>query len=184
MLCSQNLENNRTYNLKTYKMESTVSQVIDFIFSKGKNRVREVEFLDDISIDQNKLNKRKTKFKFSSFVKESHFLGEMNFFPSTKKGRCHRLAVFVSMREETLSFKSDPNNFVPFDVVLKKMVQQVLGGCFDINKEVILITDTIDTKVIEEWKPNFRAMKKVCNNIGFYFVDKDGSHRDISFLFI
>jgi hypothetical protein len=64
------------------------------------------------------------------------------------------------------------------------MVQQVLGGCFDINKEVILITDTIDTKVIEEWKPNFRAMKKVCNNIGFYFVDKDGSHRDISFLFI
>jgi len=164
-------------------MESLVRQVVDFIFSKGKNELRFIDEIENIPSELDR-KRRGAKFKFSSFATKGNIDGKMNFFPSSIKGRCHYLAVFVSMREETLSFKSDPNNFVSLDVVLKKMVQQVLGSCFNVNKEVVLITDTIDTKVIEEWKPNFRAMKKVCDNIRFYYVDKEGIPKDVSFLFI
>lgn len=164
-------------------MESLVRQVVDFIFSKGKNELRFIDEIENIPSELDR-KRRGAKFKFSSFATKGNVNEKMNFFPSSNKGRCHYLAVFVSMREETLSFKSDPNNFVSLDVVLKKMVQQVLGSCFNVNKEVVLITDTIDTKVIEEWKPNFRAMKKVCDNIRFYYVDTEGNPKDISFLFI
>ena len=164
-------------------MENLVRQVVDFIFSKGKNKLR---FIDDIVKMPSELDRKRRveKFKFSSFTTKGNINEKMNFFPSIIKGRCHNLAVFVSMREETLSFKSDPNNFVSLDVVLKKMVHQVLGSCFNVNKEVVLITDTIDTKVIEEWKPNLRAMTKVCDKIRFYYVDREGTLKDVSFLFI
>ena len=54
------------------------------------------------------------------------------------------------------------------------MVQQVLGSCFDYNKEVILITDEINTNVIDQWKPNFKAMELICNSIKIIFINSTG----------
>jgi diadenosine tetraphosphate (Ap4A) HIT family hydrolase len=94
----------------------------------------------------------------------------------------HYTNYFESNKEELDSFNSIL--FKVKDYLTKKLNPQGFNVGFNVNKEVVLITDTIDTKVIEEWKPNFRAMKKVCDNLRFYYVDTEGTPKDISFLFI
>jgi hypothetical protein len=154
--------------------------IVDFILSKGRNLPYEEKFMD---IHDGMKIRRKTKFKFSSISKTRIFHEPINFFPSSSKGRCCSTAVFVCVKPSTLDYSSDPSNHVDFETVVKKMVQQILGGCFNRNKDIILITDNFDTEVIKEWKPNFKAMTQVCNSINICFFDSKGNIYDINHFF-
>jgi len=147
-------------------------EIVRFILSEGKDFFRrDLDMLKEFE----KPTRRKQKFKFSSISKSRLFGGKkINFYPSNTKGKCQSVAVFVSIKQSTLEFDSDPGNHRDFETVIKKMVQQVLGSCFDKNKEVILITDEINTNVIDQWKPNFKAMELICNSIKIIFINSTG----------
>ena len=167
--------------IKNKKNMEQVVMLVDFILSQGKSEFfrRNSELMDD-NIDK---NKRNVKFKFSSVGSSGVFNERINFYPSTGKGKCQRTAVFVCIKAATLKFKSDPSNHVTFEKILKVMVQQVLGGCIDVNQNIILITDEINTNSIEEWKPNFRAMHKICDRVNIYYLDERGQPRNVNYLF-
>tara|TARA_B110000902_G_C13791934_1_gene392444 strand:+ start:14 stop:487 length:474 start_codon:yes stop_codon:yes gene_type:complete len=150
-------------------------EIVRFILSEGKDTFhREIDMP----------SKRKQKFKFSSISKSGIFGGQkINFYPSNTKGKCQSIAVFISIKQSTLDFNSDPSNHKDFESVIKKMVQQVLGSCFDKNKEVIFITDEINTNVIEQWKPNFKAMRQICDSIQIVFIDGSGQNYNANHFF-
>lgn len=154
--------------------------IVDFILSKGRSLPYEEKFIDE---HHTMKARRKTKFKFSSISKTRIFHEPINFSPSSSKGRCCSTAVFVSVKPSTLNYSSDQSNHVDFETVVKKMVQQILGECYNMNKDIILVTDHLDTEVIEEWRPNFKAMTQVCNSINICFFDSKGDVYNVNHFF-
>jgi|SRR5690606_7015997 len=109
--------------------------------------------------------------------------GNINFFPSTIKGGCYEMAIFVSFSKSPKGIKLKKNNCISLDVVLKKMVQQVLGGCDGINQEIVLITDEINTNVSREWEGNLKAIKKRCKSLDIYYIFPDGDSKKVNDMF-
>jgi hypothetical protein len=63
--------------------------------------------------------------------------------------------------------------------VIEKVVQQVAGNCAGINRSVIIITDTLDTEVIEPWKGVFQNLIK--NGVQFKLLILKSSGKIIDF---
>jgi hypothetical protein len=150
-----------------------VSKFLGFFYNREQLSIREniFESKDLLSIDLDKA------------LEYSGIANNINFFPSSTKGGCHKTAMFVSFSKSPKGFKLKRNNCLPLDVVLKKMVKQVLGSCYGKNQEIILLTDEMSISKSEEWHANLRTMQKVCKSIGVYYVFPDGKHENVDRFF-
>lgn len=90
-----------------------------------------------------------------------HSISNINLYPCDNVGKCAHEAVFISISSE-LSRRNFTalrrDQFISLDRVMQKMVQQVLGNCAGINKHVLLITDHLDTEVLNPWMPVINQM--------------------------
>jgi hypothetical protein len=50
--------------------------------------------------------------------------------------------------------KFNKDKMIALDDLLKKLVQQDLESCYPKNRKIILLTDKVDTEVIEPWLEN------------------------------
>ena len=84
----------------------------------------------------------------------SHIVGdlngkEINCYPGNPGGRCHDVALFVSLN--SLSH-ADGTKHLKFRKALEKIVQHTEYICPDEVRAIVLLTDTWDVKAFDEWK--------------------------------
>lgn len=108
---------------------------------------------------------------------------DMNFFPSENKGPCREVAMFVSFHKPVFGVKFKKDQMIPLDDVLKKLVQQVLGTCYPTNQKILLLTDKLDTEVLEPWLGNLKAIKRMGMELEIVYLRNDGTHRNVNSLF-
>jgi hypothetical protein len=126
--------------------------------------------------DYQEKSKSKT---FSELFKNYDGHGAINLFPSDNKGFCHRTAIFFSFSKLPKNSSLKRNQLIPLAKMLPIIIQQVLGKCLGKNKEIILITDTIDTKVFEPWLSNLKRINETCDSFEIIYVRPDGSNCSI-----
>lgn len=134
------------------------------------------ENLEMINSDYQEKSKSKT---FSELFKNYDGHGAINLFPSENKGFCHRTAIFFSFSKMPKNSSLKRNQLIPLAKILPIIIQQVLGSCLGKNKEVILVTDTIDTKVFEPWLSNLKRINEMCDSFEIIYVRPNGSNCSI-----
>lgn len=117
---------------------------------------------------------------FDDLFENNHLGRTINFFPSENKGACCEIAMFVSFHKPVFGLKFKKDQMVILDEVLKKLVQQVLGTCYPINKKILLLTDKVDTDVFEPWLGNLRAIKRMGMELELVYLRSDGSTENIN----
>ncbi len=132
------------------------------------------EILDDFN------NPRIKNITFDEIFEKFGSGDKMNFFPSENKGSCCEIAMFVSFNKPIFELKFKTNQMISLDDVLKKLVQQVLGTCYPINKKIILITDKIDTYVFEPWLDNLKTIKRLGMEIEIVYIKSNGDYKIIN----
>ena len=162
-----------------------VEQFMDALINgdQARHPLNDVTNLKNEFIDSpNNFLKQKT-FTFKEVLADMHLENRINFFPSDIKGGCYETAIFVSFRKPPFNFKIPKNNLIPIDTVLKEIVKQVLGSCFGINQEIILITDDINNSKSEEWFANLKTIQEVCKSINIYYVFDKGDYENVNRFF-
>lgn len=129
-------------------------------------------------IDSDYQEKSKSK-TFSELFKNYDGHGAINLYPSETKGHCHRTAIFFSFSKLPKNSSLKRNQLIPLTKLLPIIIQQVLGSCLGKNKEIILVTDTIDTKVFEPWLSNLKRINEMCDSFVIIYVRPDGSNCSI-----
>jgi hypothetical protein len=99
---------------------------------------------------------------------------DMNFFPSENKGACCEIAMFVSFHKPIFGLKFKKDQMIALDDVLKKLVQQVLGTCYPKNQKIILLTDKVDTEILEPWLGNLQAIQRMGMEIQIFYLNSNG----------
>jgi hypothetical protein len=156
-------------------MENIINNFLNLL-KNGTNRGLSSVFLDR----NNKIQSE--AITFDDLFENSGSGDSMNFFPSDRKGACHNVAMFVSFHKPIFDIKFKRDQMISLDVVLKKVVQQVLGTCYPINKKIVLITDKVDTEIFEPWIGNLKAMKKMGLEIEVVYLKSNGDYELINTL--
>lgn len=121
-------------------------------------------------------SEKKSKAKtFTELFKNFDGHGSINLYPSEIKGSCHHTAIFFSLTKLPRNSNLKRNQLIPLSKILQIMIQQVLGSCLGKNKEIILVVDTIDTKVFEPWISNLRRIDEMCDSFEIIYVRPNGS---------
>ncbi len=85
-------------------------------------------------------------------------IGEVNFYPSTTKGKCYRTAFFLSLTSKQYIKKRGDNLSLP--VMMTNIVKHMQGYCPGKTDYAILITDNWNEDVINAWRANIAQIKK------------------------
>lgn len=101
---------------------------------------------------------------------ESITHGDINFFPSNKKGTCHSQAIFISLTNSPAQVNFNEDQLVPLNKILPILFKQVLIDCLSFNKHVFLLIDNIDTLEFKKWQKHFELLKKQNVNIEIYYI--------------
>lgn len=157
-------------------LEKIVKDFIDKLYRASKSELRN-EF-----IDRNNRSQMET-ITFDELFDNFGRGIDMNFFPSENKGACREVAMFVSFHKPAFGAKFKKDQMIPLDDVLKKLVQQVLGTCYPTNQKILLLTDKVDTEVLEPWLGNLKAIKRMGMELEIVYLRSDGSHRNVNSLF-
>ena len=150
--------------------------VENFVF----NLIGESNFFD---VEHDKSDRRTLKNNLSDFLKRSVHSSSINFFPSDKKSTCKKTAWFVSIYSEKLKKRIKGKDSYEFSKVVEKLIQQVLGSCYKINEDIIVITDNLNTKSVEPWKKNLKVISQISNSFNIYFISEKGDVENINKLF-
>ena len=128
------------------------------------------------------IDKRQLK-NIKDFLNFSDHSNTINFFPSDKKGPCQKEAWFVSIYSVKLKKDIKRKDCLEFSKVIEKLIQQVLGSCYKINEDIIVITDNLNTKSIEPWKENLKVISQISTSFNIYFISEKGDIKNINKLF-
>jgi hypothetical protein len=157
-------------------LEKILKDFIDKLYRARKSELRN-EFIDRIS---------RVQMETITFDELFDNFGrgiDMNFFPSDKPSGCYEVAIFVSFHKSVFDIKLKKDQMISLDDVLKKLVQQVLGTCYPTNQKILLLTDKVDTEVLEPWLGNLKAIKRMGMELEIVYLRSDGSHRNVNSLF-
>lgn len=159
-----------------------VSEFLDLLFNDmQKHPLNDILKGNNLESPNHFLKQK--EFNFYDLILEMNLNESINFYPGIQTNSCYETAFFVSFRKEPLNFKMPKSNFVSLDIILKVMVQKVLGDCYDINKNIILLTDNINVQKQEEWLGNLKTIKKLCKSFNVYYVFPDGKHENANRFF-
>lgn len=93
-----------------------------------------------------------------------------NLIPSEGKSRCCEIAIFISLTKSIPGLKLKQDQFIPLEIILPKVIQQVQGTCSGINKIVNILCDEINTNSFEPWIDNLRTIKKQSKEFSIYYI--------------
>ena len=96
--------------------------------------------------------------------------GAINCTPGKKPSGCYNEAIFISLSNplSILNLKSD--QIIPLKEMLPMLLKQVLVDCYNSNKKITLITDSIDTKVFKKWEPHFDLLEKIGIELNIFYI--------------
>jgi hypothetical protein len=101
-------------------------------------------------------------------------VNDINFYPGFKKSSCCEGAIFLSLKHQPRSINLSRSEMKSLKVTLENMVQHLLGECMNITKEVILITDLIETDTINSWLGTLKSIQRINCSIDIVYVRKNG----------
>lgn len=126
-------------------------------------------------------NYEKPTESLSEFLNEVVFRERINFYPGDPGGDCAKTAVFMSItktppRAEWLK----PKDKVNLQKTMPKVIQHMQGGCIDKTKKMLLITDNMNTDLINPWRGNLKNIQsRDGKEVVILFVDPKGELHDM-----
>jgi len=117
----------------------------------------------------------------SEFLSDVVFRERMNFYPGKPGGGCAKTAVFMSLtktppRAKWLKTKDKVN----LQKMMLKVIQHMQGGCIDKTQRMLLLTDTMNTDLINPWRDNLRNIQSRDNKeVVILYVDPKGELHDM-----
>jgi hypothetical protein len=90
---------------------------------------------------------------------------QINCYPG-EPGKCHQFAMFVSLNGKL----SKGGWRYSFRGILKVLVQHLQGSCRGKTIEAVLITDTWERSIYEEWEHNLEAIKEAGVYLEIYLI--------------
>ena len=117
----------------------------------------------------------------SEFLSDVVFRERMNFYPGKPGGECAKTAVFMSLtktppRAKWLKTKDKVN----LQKMMLKVIQHMQGGCIDKTQRMLLLTDTMNTDLINPWRDNLRNIQSRDNKeVVILYVDPKGELHDM-----
>ena len=117
----------------------------------------------------------------SEFLSEVAFRERINFYPGKPGGECAKTAVFMSLtktppRAKWLKTKDKVN----LQKMMLKVIQHMQGGCIDKTQRMLLLTDTMNTELINPWRDNLRNIQSRDNKeVVILYVDPKGELHDM-----
>ena len=126
-------------------------------------------------------NYEKPTESLSEFLSEVVFRERINFYPGDPGGHCAKTAVFMSItktppRAEWLRTKDKVN----LQKMMPKVIQHIQGGCIDETKKMLLITDNMNTDLINPWRGNLKNIQsRDGKELVILFVDPEGELHDM-----
>ena len=125
---------------------SEFSEIIDKIANAISERSGEDE---NISV-------REMTEEIADMVNRS--FGETNFYPGTEKGKCHRIAFFLSLTSKQYIKKRGEN--LSLSIMTTNIIKHMQGYCPGKTEYAILITDNWNEDVFNAWRANIDQIKK------------------------
>lgn len=154
-------------------MNYLVKASINDLFGLNEKNQNEGMFSDSIELIK---SKSKT---FNELFNNYDGHGSINLYPSDTKGSCHYTAIFYSFSKLPKNSSLKRNQLIPLSKILPIMIQQVLGSCMGINKDITLVVDSIDTKVFEPWINNLKKINDMSDSFEIIYVRPNGTHISI-----
>ena len=126
-------------------------------------------------------NYEKPTESLSEFLNEVVFRERINFYPGDPGADCAKTAVFMSItktppRAEWLK----PKDKVNLQKMIPKVIQHMQGGCIDKTQKMLLITDNMNTDLINPWRGNLKNIQsRDGKEVVILFVDPKGELHDM-----
>lgn len=80
-----------------------------------------------------------------------------NFYPSSKKGPCREMAMFLSLHGSRWDLKKEER--LSLEEMFKLLIRHCQGSCANKTKYVVIITDNWDDDVVAFWDDNIQMIK-------------------------
>jgi len=93
--------------------------------------------------------------------------GDVNCYPSNIKGSCMQEAYFISLTSK--SYATDRGH-LSFKKALECIVQHMQGSCYNYTKVAILVSDSWDTDVFNDWRDNLEQIKRERKIVEAYII--------------
>ena len=105
------------------------------------------------------------------FIRQNHGR-PINFYPSEHKGACCDLAVFVSItgKKYTKYKKKGTTSSYNFSDVLEAFCKHMQGDCVGITHQSVIITDSWNPDVWEQYRSRIKAVMKGRNEVEIYLI--------------
>jgi hypothetical protein len=82
--------------------------------------------------------------------------GSYNLYPSSLRGDCCDLAVFISL---TCPAYTRGQGHLDFGPAIEKIVQHCQGYCPEITKDAVFITDSWNPSIVYQWRANLENIQ-------------------------
>lgn len=84
-------------------------------------------------------------------------VGQINCYPGIPSGRCCDLAFFVSLKNKNYA---TGRGHLDFGAAVSLLVKHMQGGCADVTRNAVIITDSWDDAAYGEWRANVQNIKQ------------------------
>ena len=83
--------------------------------------------------------------------------GSVNCYPGKPSGACHDKAYFISLTSKRYAKGA---GHLSFRKAIERLVQHMQGHCVGFTKDAIVICDSWDPDVIDDWRSNIDQIKR------------------------
>lgn len=87
-----------------------------------------------------------------------------NCHPGGRPGACRELAFFVSLSSRKYTAG---RGHIGFRTMLERFVQHMQGRCPDVTRAAVLVSDSWDSAVFDEWRANVEQVKRRAHVRGY-----------------
>ena len=120
-------------------------------------------------------------YNLLEFLNDVAIREDINFYPGEPGYGCKKTAVFMSLtknppRGKWLKTKDKVN----LEKMIPKVIQHMQGGCIDKTQKMLLITDNMNTDLINPWRGNLKNIQsRDGKEVVILFVDPEGELHDM-----
>ncbi len=96
--------------------------------------------------------------------------GDVNCYPSNRKGGCKRVAYFISLKSKRYAIGG---GHLTFRKALERLVQHMQGSCPEITEVAILLSDSWDAEVLDDWHNNIETINRQGRIVEAYIIGEN-----------
>ena len=137
--------------------------------------------IEELRLDGIDKNYRIKPVGLFEFLSDVVFRERINFYPGKPVVDCAKTAVFMSLTKNPPRGKwLKPKDKINLQKMMPKIIQHMQGGCIDKTQKILLITDNINTDLINPWRGNLKNIQsRDGKEVVILFVDPKGELHDI-----